>query len=110
MLLRTASRTEKLAAAIAVSAMLPWLALLLTFGFGRDHGIYATVAAVMLDGGMPYRDAWDFKPPGIYYVYAAVRAVLGFRPRDRLLAPLARTGAALALYAGLFAIGWLWNG
>jgi hypothetical protein len=65
-----------------LSALL-WLciALLLlqviTFGYGRDQGIYAVVARTMLHGGMPYRDAWDFKPPGIFLVYALSRAVLG---------------------------------
>jgi hypothetical protein len=47
------------------------------FRYGRDQGIYATVAESMLRGGMPYRDAWDFKPPGIFAVYAAVRAIFG---------------------------------
>ena len=53
------------------------LFLVLTFGYGRDQGIYAVVARTVLDGGMPYRDAWDFKPPGIYVLYAAARARLG---------------------------------
>jgi hypothetical protein len=48
-----------------------------TFGYGRDQGIYAMVARAVLAGGMPYRDAWDFKPPGIFLIYAASRAVLG---------------------------------
>jgi len=47
------------------------------FRYGRDQGIYATVAESMLRGGMPYRDAWDFKPPGIFAVYAFSRAVFG---------------------------------
>lgn len=45
--------------------------------FGRDQGIYAMVAATILDGGMPYRDAWDFKPPGIYLIYALAQLVFG---------------------------------
>ena len=53
------------------------LLLLLTFGYGRDQGIYAMVARAVLAGRMPYRDAWDFKPPGIFLVYAASRAILG---------------------------------
>ena len=32
------------------------------------------VARAVLAGGMPYRDAWDFKPPGVFLVYAATRA------------------------------------
>jgi len=50
---------------------------MLMFRYGRDQGIYATIAEAMLRGGMPYRDAWDFKPPAIYVIYAVTRAVLG---------------------------------
>jgi len=50
---------------------------ILSFGYGRDQGIYAMVARSVVAGGMPYRDAWDFKPPGIFLVYAATRAILG---------------------------------
>jgi len=45
--------------------------------FGRDQGIYAVVANAVLDGGMPYREAWDFKPPGIFVVYTLARGLLG---------------------------------
>ncbi|MEJ7729110.1 MAG: glycosyltransferase family 39 protein [Polyangiaceae bacterium] len=51
--------------------------LVTTFDYGRDQGIYAVVARSMLDGGMPYRDAWDFKPPGIFVIYALARALMG---------------------------------
>jgi 4-amino-4-deoxy-L-arabinose transferase-like glycosyltransferase len=50
---------------------------LLSFGYGRDQGIYALVARELLAGGMPYRDAWDFKPPGIFIIYALSRALFG---------------------------------
>src|SRR5260221_12299291 len=50
---------------------------ILLFSFGRDQGIYAIVADVMLNGGMAYRDAWDFKPPGIFLTYALAQAVFG---------------------------------
>jgi hypothetical protein len=50
---------------------------MLMFRYGRDQGIYATIASAMLRGGMPYRDAWDFKPPAIYVIYAVTRAVFG---------------------------------
>lgn len=45
--------------------------------YGRDQSIYAVVARTMLDGGAPYKDAWDFKPPGIYVLYAIARALFG---------------------------------
>src|SRR5882724_939068 len=50
---------------------------ILLFSFGRDQGIYGVVADVMLKGGMPYRDAWDFKPPGIFLTYALAQGVFG---------------------------------
>ncbi len=55
----------------------------------RDEGDYAYVAWRMLEGDVPYRDAFDQKPPGIYGVYAA------------LFAAGARSGVAihLLLYA-----------
>lgn len=37
-----------------------------------DEGIYSYIGQVILDGGLPYRDAIDLKPPGIYYIYAAM--------------------------------------
>ncbi len=53
------------------------LAELLTYGYGRDQGIYAMVARAILAGKMPYRDAWDFKPPGVFVVFALTRALFG---------------------------------
>lgn len=50
---------------------------ILLFAYGRDQGIYAVVADTMLHGGMPYRDAWDFKPPGIFFIYAGTQLLLG---------------------------------
>jgi hypothetical protein len=50
---------------------------ILLFSFGRDQGIYGVVADTMLKGGMPYRDAWDFKPPGIFIIYAFAQGLFG---------------------------------
>lgn len=50
---------------------------ILLYGHGRDQGIYSVVARTVLEGGMPYRDAWDFKPPGIFVVFALARALFG---------------------------------
>lgn len=45
---------------------------------GRDSGIYAYTAKVIVeDGGLPYRDAWDNKPPGIYYIDAVAFYLFG---------------------------------
>lgn len=53
------------------------LLILVSYGYGRDQGIYAMVGRAILQGKMPYRDAWDFKPPGVFVVYALARAALG---------------------------------
>src|ERR671913_2651841 len=41
---------------------------------GADQGLYAYVGERILAGELPYRDAWDHKPPAIHYAYAALRA------------------------------------
>jgi hypothetical protein len=50
---------------------------LLLFQYGRDQGIYAVVSGFLLRGGVPYLDVWDFKTPGIYFVYALARVLFG---------------------------------
>jgi hypothetical protein len=50
---------------------------ILVFSFGRDQGIYALVGEGILRGKLPYRDLWDFKPPGIFFVYALAQGIFG---------------------------------
>jgi hypothetical protein len=57
---------------IVVSAL-----LILTFSFGRDQGIYAVVGDGILHGEVPYRHLWDFKPPGIFFIYALGELLFG---------------------------------
>jgi len=52
---------------------------ILMFPFGRDQGIFAVIADTILAGGMPYRDAWDVKPPLIFYLYALAQYLVGRR-------------------------------
>jgi len=46
---------------------------------GADQGLYAYIGERIRTGAVPYRDAWDQKPPAIHVTYAVMRAVL---PRD----------------------------
>jgi dolichyl-phosphate-mannose-protein mannosyltransferase len=46
---------------------------------GADQGLYAYIGDSIRSGGLPYRDAWDQKPPAVHVIYAAMRAML---PRD----------------------------
>ena len=45
--------------------------------FGWDHGMMAEVGHTFLEGGLPYRDAWDMKGPVAYVVFAAAEAIFG---------------------------------
>ncbi len=96
-------------ATIALSAI-----LVATFGYGRDQGIYAVVARTILEGGMPYRDVFDFKPPGIFIVYAFARALFGSWQQGvrvvevvGLLATIAGLVTLAERWWGERAIGWL---
>jgi 4-amino-4-deoxy-L-arabinose transferase-like glycosyltransferase len=58
--------------ALAAICVLPIILYLpfLTEPFMRDEGLYASVAQLILDGGIPYRDAFDNKPPLIFGIYS----------------------------------------
>ncbi|WP_437575111.1 glycosyltransferase family 39 protein [Sorangium sp. So ce887] len=84
--------------AISLGAIAFLLLQILTYGYGRDQGIYAMVARAVLDGGMPYRDAFDFKPPGIFLIYALARALFGSAQWGiRVLEVLGLAGMCLAM-------------
>ncbi|MFN3648256.1 MAG: hypothetical protein ACK47B_01645 [Armatimonadota bacterium] len=115
--------------AVPVLLLLPTL----LFAWGRDPATFAYVGQVIVDGGMPYRDAWDIKPPGIYLLYAALRLLSpdggwGYMATVRsfdvllagvtglLLAQLVRHWgrpewgtAAAAWYAALYLSGTYWS-
>lgn len=44
---------------------------------GRDQSIFATTAWRMMNGALPYRDAFTFKPPGTLAVYALAEGLFG---------------------------------
>jgi hypothetical protein len=62
-------------AAAAVLAALSLAVLIPNHPAGRDPaedtGVFFYAAQRLLDGGAPYRDIWDHKPPGVYFVDAA---------------------------------------
>lgn len=68
---------------------------------GPDQGLYAYVGERILHGELAYRDAWDQKPPGIHYVYAALRALSS---RD-VVVPAADLVAAALVAALLWIAG-----
>lgn len=66
-------RDPLLAGMVGICLALP----LLWYDFWFDQGVFATIADTLLRGGVAYRDAWEHKPPGIFYIYAAAFALLG---------------------------------
>jgi hypothetical protein len=47
---------------------------------GTDSGTFAYCGQVIHDGGLMYRDCWDNKPPGVYYLDAAAISLWGSNP------------------------------
>lgn len=68
---------------------------------GADQGLYAYVGETIRGGGLPYRDAWDQKPPAIHLTYAAMRTIL---PRGAAV-PAADLLVAGVVAALLWALG-----
>src|SRR5262245_65612285 len=68
---------------------------------GPDQGLYAYVGERILARDLAYRDAWDQKPPGIHYVYAALRAI----SRRDAMVPAADLAAAVLVAALVWLIG-----
>ncbi len=86
------------------SAVGAWLLLMLFWAarlpaivqpLGPDQAIYTYIGDRMLQGELPYRDAWDQKPPGLHAAYAMLRALW---PADGVV-PLAD-----AVLAGIVAV------
>ncbi len=62
---------------VALALLIAAAAPTLLYPFTRDQGAYAYIADLMTQGGVPYRDAWDLKPPGVYWVYQAAFGLFG---------------------------------
>ena len=70
-------RWDALLSFVAALFCLVCIVLVTTFSWGRDQGIYALIGDGILNGKAPYLDLWDFKPPGVLFVYAAAQALFG---------------------------------
>lgn len=64
---------DKLGVAAAALYALPTI----TYPLGRDLALFLYVGERWLHGRLPYRDTYDFKPPGIYVVNAITAALFG---------------------------------
>lgn len=66
----------------------------------EDSGVFFYAAQRLLDGGAPYRDIWDHKPPGVYFV-DAMGLALGGRTGVWLVQLAFLVAAALLGYRAL---------
>jgi hypothetical protein len=69
----------------------------LTYPFGRDQAAHAYIGWGWLRGFIPFRDAMDQKPPGIYLLYALSGALFGRR----------QLGIRVVDLVGVLLTGWL---
>ena len=65
----------------------------------RDEGEYAYIAQRWLQGDVPYRDAFDQKPPGVFVAYAVIETLIGTSPVALHWAPELYTLATLIVVA-----------
>jgi hypothetical protein len=49
----------------------------LRYPLGPDQAAFCVVGQGLLHGQVLYRDVWDNKPPGIYYIYALIVKIFG---------------------------------
>ncbi len=63
----------------------------------RDEGGFAYMGRLILEGGRPYVDAYDFKPPGLYLMYAGAMGIFGESARGVHIGLLLIDVAAAAL-------------
>ncbi len=54
-----------------------WALPNLSYPIGRDQATFCTIGQGLLRGQQLYRDLWDNKPPGIFWIFALVVKVFG---------------------------------
>jgi Dolichyl-phosphate-mannose-protein mannosyltransferase len=42
----------------------------------RDEGVFGLIGRAILEGGLPYQDGIDHKPPLVFYIYAVILSIL----------------------------------
>ena len=91
------SRLVLAAAALLVVSRLPSLVQ----PMGADQSLYAYVGERIRAGDLPYRDAWDQKPPAVHFLYASLRTVWA----GDAIVPFADLAAAAAVALLLYKLG-----
>ncbi len=87
---KKAAAQPKLLATV-VRNYLPWILLgvaliiyfiarysFLEIPLNRDEGSYGYLGRVAINGGTPYVDFYEMKPPGLYYIFGLLGSIFGF--------------------------------
>ena len=69
--------------------------------FGSDQAIFAYFGNIINQGGLPYCDAWDMKPPVVYYLFSLAIRIFGYSAVGIRLFDLIYMLAALCAIAKL---------
>jgi dolichyl-phosphate-mannose-protein mannosyltransferase len=62
---------------LPAAVLVVWAVRYVQFPLGADQGIMLWIADVIRGGGLPYRDTFDVRGPGFYYLHALVLFVFG---------------------------------
>jgi hypothetical protein len=73
----------------------------LFWSLGLDQNIFAEIGSLLLQGKKLYVDAWDVKPPNVFYIYALFQWIFGksefvIRLSDYIFAIIAFVGIIVA--------------
>src|ERR1051326_6899811 len=74
------SRNSQIWLLVAMAAVFILSLPNLQYPIGRDQATYCLIADGLLKGKHLYRDLWDNKPPGIFYLYLPMIKLLGRAP------------------------------
>src|SRR3989442_5364215 len=72
-----AARCSRLGLAVALAFVVFRALPNLTYPMGNDQATYGLIGGALLHGQKLYRDAWDMKPPGIFWIYAVMVKLFG---------------------------------
>jgi hypothetical protein len=74
-----------------------WNMPTLWYPYGQDHALAHIIGRIILDGGIPYVEALDDKPPGVFYLYALLISWGGEGMHWARIAGLLSLGATMVL-------------
>jgi len=67
---------ENITLSISLLSLVLLMLVQLTWPYDIDQLLFATVGEVILNGGMPYKDAWELKGPAVFYIIACINWIV----------------------------------